>query len=214
VLASWRSPRTTLVPLDRGLQCTLKTSDGLPGFRGNFRRSSTARQRDVWDRGTLTLAEGTDPPRNPNGKIKSSCTAKSSRRVHAGQDQGPRGEHGEPWLLLKDAMSTPTRNTIRPIIPNRSRAARRWRISADPRAETAIQTRGTLRGRTTGKRAAKRDRSPSKSLMLATLVAGRSTIRRGLFEIKWTVPRSARSMRRTSLRSSRATPRHAQTLPA
>src|SRR3984957_16468392 len=58
----------------------------------------------VWDEGTYTLAEGTDPVHEiANGKIKFIMRGKKLHGMFSLVKIKPRdGEHGGPWLLIKD----------------------------------------------------------------------------------------------------------------
>src|SRR5579862_7112145 len=107
VLASWAVPKgPTLVPGDRRL--AMHVEDHPLDYR-DFEGTIPAKQYGagsviVWDKGTYTLAEGTDPAAEiANGKIKFILHGKKLKgeftlvKIKARED-----EHGDPWLLLKD----------------------------------------------------------------------------------------------------------------
>ncbi len=108
VLASWAVPKgPSLLPADKRLAMHVedhpmeyRTFEGVipPGNYG-------AGEVIVWDEGTYTLAEGTDPAHEiAHGKIKFSLKGKklhglfSLVKIHRRNDE----ESGEPWLLIKD----------------------------------------------------------------------------------------------------------------
>ena len=107
VLASWAVPKgPTLVPLDRRL--AMHVEDHPLDYR-DFEGTIPAGQYGagsviVWDSGTYTLAEGTDPAKEiANGKIKFVLHGKKLRGEFTLVKIKPReDEHGDPWLLLKD----------------------------------------------------------------------------------------------------------------
>ena len=107
VLASWAVPKgPTLVPLDRRL--AMHVEDHPMDYR-DFEGIIPAGQYGggsviVWDTGTYTLAEGSDPAEQiAQGKIKFVMHGQKMRGLFTLVKIKPRdGESGEPWLLLKD----------------------------------------------------------------------------------------------------------------
>ena len=194
VLASWAVPKgPTLVPLDRRL--AMHVEDHPMDYR-DFEGNIPAKQYGagsviVWDRGTYTLAEGTDPAAEiANGKIKFVLHGKKLKgeftlvKIKAARGRARRAV----------AVAQRSRRVRRPEIRSgrssrigkeRQDAGRRRRRSAGQ--DVAVQTGRALRGRTTrasAPRNAIRSRIP-KSLMLATLVAEPFDDPAWLFEIKW-----------------------------
>jgi bifunctional non-homologous end joining protein LigD len=173
VLASWAVPKgPTLVPLDRRL--AMHVEDHPMDYR-DFEGNIPAKQYGagsviVWDRGTYTLVEGTDPAAEiANGKIKFILRGKKLRgEFTLVKIKAREGEHGEPWLLLKDRDEYAD-------------------IATNPRTETwKSKPAARHAAAPPRKRLAKRDPIPHpKALMLATLVPEPFDDPAWLFEIKW-----------------------------
>jgi bifunctional non-homologous end joining protein LigD len=193
VLASWAIPKgPTLVPLDRRLAMHVEDHPlDYRDFEGNIPAGQYgAGSVIVWDRGTYTLAEGTDPGTEiANGKIKFVLHGK---KLHGEftlvKIKAREGEHGEPWLLLKDRDEYADRKYDPADHPESVKSGKTLAdVAADPRARTwqskqsARQSQATRRRKTV-----KRDPLPHlKGLMLATLVDGPFDDPDWLFEIKW-----------------------------
>jgi bifunctional non-homologous end joining protein LigD len=193
VLASWAVPRgPTLVPLDRRL--AMHVEDHPMDYR-DFEGNIPAKQYGagsviVWDRGTYTLAEGTDPAAEiANGKIKFILHGKKLKgeftlvKIKARED-----ERGEPWLLLKDRDEYADPKYDPADHPESVKSGKTLAdVAADPRAKT-WQSKPAARytAAPARKRIAKRDPIPHpKALMLATLVSEPFDDPAWLFEIKW-----------------------------
>ncbi|MGA2759836.1 MAG: non-homologous end-joining DNA ligase [Candidatus Cybelea sp.] len=193
VLASWAVPKgPTLVPLDRRL--AMHVEDHPMGYR-DFEGNIPAKQYGagsviVWDRGTYSLVEGTDPAAEiANGKIKFILHGKKLKgeftlvKIKARED-----EYGEPWLLLKDRDEYADPKYDPGDHPESVKSGKTLAdVAADPRAKT-WQSKPAARytAAPARKRIAKRDPIPHpKALMLATLVAEPFDDPAWLFEIKW-----------------------------
>ena len=193
VLASWAIPKgPSLDTHERRLAMHVedhpyeyRTFEGIiPG--GNY----GAGQVIVWDEGTYTLAEGTDPVAEiANGKIKFILRGKKLRGMFTlVKIKSKGGESGEPWLLIKDhdafvdpdydvndhPESAKTGKTLDDIAG--SKTAKKWH--SDRPAASAVK-------RAPAKRA-KADPLPrSISPMLATLADAPFDDPGWLFEVKW-----------------------------
>jgi bifunctional non-homologous end joining protein LigD len=107
VLASWAVPKgPTLKPLDRRLAMHVEDHPmDYRTFEGNIPSGQYgAGSVIVWDEGTYELAEGDDPATEiANGKIKFIMHGhKLNGEFTLVKIKAREGEHGEPWLLLKD----------------------------------------------------------------------------------------------------------------
>lgn len=193
VLASWAVPKgPTLVPGDRRLAMHVEDHPlDYRDFEGNIpEKQYGAGSVIVWDRGTYTLAEGDDPADEiADGKIKFILHGKKLRGVFSLVKIKPReGEHGEPWLLIKDRdeYADPTYDPA--DHPESVKSGKTLAdVAADPRAKK-WQSKPSARyaGATRARATSKRDPIPHpKALMLATLVAGPFDDPEWLFEIKW-----------------------------
>jgi bifunctional non-homologous end joining protein LigD len=192
VLASWAIPKgPTLALGDRRLAMHVEDhpleyrdfEGNIPG--GQYGAGSVI----VWDRGTYTLAEGSDPAAEiANGKIKFILHGK---KLHGEftlvKIKQREGEHGEPWLLIKDRDQYVDPKYDPAKHPESVKSGKTLEdIAADPRAKT-WQSKASARHATAPPRAStKRDPMPRlKSLMLATLVEKPFDDQEWLFEIKW-----------------------------
>jgi bifunctional non-homologous end joining protein LigD len=106
-LASWAVPKgPTLQPLDKRLAMHVEDHPmNYRDFEGNIPAGQYgAGSVIVWDKGTYSLAEGTDPAAEiAKGKIKFVMHGKKLRGLFTLVKIKPRaGESGEPWLLFKD----------------------------------------------------------------------------------------------------------------
>jgi bifunctional non-homologous end joining protein LigD len=192
VLASWAIPKgPTLAPGDRRLAMHVEDHPlEYRDFEGNIPPGQYgAGSVIVWDRGTYTLAEGSDPAAEiAGGKIKFILHGK---KLHGEftlvKIKQREGEHGEPWLLIKDRdeYADPTYDPVKH--PGSVKSGKTLEdVAADPRAKT-WQSKAIARHATAPRRtSAKRDPMPRlKSVMLATLVEKPFDDPEWLFEIKW-----------------------------
>jgi bifunctional non-homologous end joining protein LigD len=193
VLASWAVPKgPTLAAGDRRLAMHVEDHPlDYRDFEGNIPAGQYgAGSVIVWDRGTYTLAEGTDPAAEIGaGKIKFILHGKKLLgeftlvKIKARED-----EHGDPWLLIKDRDEHADSDYDPAEHPESVKSGKTLAdISADPHART-WQSKPSARQAASPRRSAavKRDPLPHpKSLMLATLVAEPFDDPAWLFEIKW-----------------------------
>lgn len=193
VLASWAVPKgPTLVPGDRRLAMHVEDHPlDYRDFEGNIPTGQYgAGSVIVWDRGTYSLAEGDDPADEiANGKIKFVLHGKKLRgEFTLVKIKQREGEHGDPWLLIKDRDEYADPHYDPAEHPESVKSGKTLKdVAADPRART-WQSKPSARHATAPTRRAnvKRDPLPHpKSLMLATLVAEPFDDPRWLFEIKW-----------------------------
>jgi bifunctional non-homologous end joining protein LigD len=193
VLASWAVPKgPTLAPGDRRLAMHVEDHPlDYRDFEGNIPKGQYgAGSVIVWDRGTYSLAEGDDPAKEiANGKITFVLHGKKLRGEFTLVKMKPReGEHGEPWLLIKDRdeYSDPRYDPV--DHPESVKSGKTLDdVAGDPRART-WQSKPSARQTAAPRRAAKIKRDPiphPKSLMLATLIAEPFDDPDWLFEIKW-----------------------------
>jgi bifunctional non-homologous end joining protein LigD len=143
----------------------------------------------VWDEGTYTLAEGDDPVAEiANGKIK---FVLSGTKLHGMftlvkiKNRG--GEHGDPWLLIKDhdAFVDPDYD-----VEQHPESAQTGKTLADLKGDRTAKQWQSDRPAATAKRAprkpAKADPLPGPiTPMLATLVDAPFDDPAWLFEVKW-----------------------------
>ena len=192
VLASWAVPKgPTLAPGDRRLAMHVEDHPyDYRTFEGNIPSGQYgAGSVIVWDEGTYTLAEGTDPADEiANGKIKFIMHGKKLHGEFTLVRIKPReGEHGEPWLLIKDHDDYADPNYDPVDHPESVKSGKTLAdIAADPRAKT-WQSKPKKTAPPRSKRATvKRDPLPKlKGVMLATLIDGTFDDSDWLFEIKW-----------------------------
>jgi bifunctional non-homologous end joining protein LigD len=193
VLASWAVPKgPTLAPGDRRLAVHVEDHPlDYRDFEGNIPVGQYgAGSVIVWDRGTYTLAEGDDPADEiANGKIKFILHGK---KLHGEftlvKIKAREGEHGEPWLLIKDRDEYADPNYDPGDHPESVKSGKTLKdVAGDPRAKT-WQSKPSARHATAPRRRAtvKRDPVPHpKALMLATVAAEPFDDPGWLFEIKW-----------------------------
>jgi bifunctional non-homologous end joining protein LigD len=193
VLASWAVPKgPTLKPLDRRLAMHVEDHPmDYRTFEGNIPSGQYgAGSVIVWDEGTYELAEGDDPATEiANGKIKFIMHGhKLNGEFTLVKIKAREGEHGEPWLLLKDRdehadekydpvdhpESVKTGKTLDDVAGDAK--AKIW--NSKPKAGHSAAPKRPQR--------VKRDPLPKlKSVMLATLVEEPFDDDDWLFEIKW-----------------------------
>jgi bifunctional non-homologous end joining protein LigD len=194
VLASWAVPKgPSLDTHERRLAMHVedhpydyRTFEGIiPG--GNYGAGEVI----VWDEGTYTLAEGTDPVAEiAKGKIKFILRGKKLRGMFTlVKIKSKPGENGDPWLLIKDQdeffdpdydvndhpESAKTGKTLEDIAG--SKTAKRWQSNRPAEA--------SAKKKPPPKRV-KADPIPHDiSPMLATLVDAPFNDPAWLFEVKW-----------------------------
>jgi bifunctional non-homologous end joining protein LigD len=193
VMASWAVPKgPTLAPLDRRLAMHVEDHPlDYRDFEGNIPAGQYgAGSVIVWDEGTYKLAEGDDPATEiAHGKIKFVLHGKKLRgEFTLVRIKGREGEHGDPWLLIKDhdefadpkydpaahPESVKSGKTLADIAANPR--ARVW--NSKPKSHHAAAPKLPSR--------VKRDPLPRlKSVMLATLIDRPFDDDHWLFEIKW-----------------------------
>ncbi|MBV8374589.1 MAG: non-homologous end-joining DNA ligase [Candidatus Eremiobacteraeota bacterium] len=193
VLASWAVPKgPTLAPGERRLAAHVEDHPlDYRDFEGNIPSGQYgAGSVIVWDRGTYTLVEGDDPAQEiENGKIKFILDGSKLRGEFTLVKIRPReGEHGEPWLLIKDRdeyadpkydpadhpESVKTGKTLDDVA--RNPRSKTWQSKPSARHAAAPVLR----------RRARRDPLPRlKSVMLATLIDAPFDDDGWLFEVKW-----------------------------
>ncbi|MHB8146221.1 MAG: non-homologous end-joining DNA ligase [Vulcanimicrobiaceae bacterium] len=179
VLASWAVPKgPTLVAGERRLAMHVEDhplayrdfEGTIPG--GQYGGGSVI----VWDRGTYTLAEGTNPSHEiDGGKIKVALAGKKLHGLFTFVRIKPReGESGEPWLLIKDDDDAAVPGYDPAAHPQSVKSGKTLAdIAADPKAKSWHSQRAA-------------DPLPHiASPMLATLVDAPFDGDDWLFEIKW-----------------------------
>lgn len=191
VLASWAIPKgPTLATGDRRLAMHVEDHPlDYRDFEGTIPRGQYgAGSVIVWDRGTYTLVEGTDPAVEiAAGKIKFVLHGK---KLHGEftlvKIKGREGEGGDPWLLIKDKDEYVDPKYDPADYPQSVKSGKTLdEIAADPKSKT-WQSRPVARHAAVRRPAVKRDPLPRiKSLMLATLVDEPFDDPEWLFEIKW-----------------------------
>ncbi len=143
----------------------------------------------VWDEGTYTLFEGTDPAREiANGKIKFIMRGKKLHGMFSLVKIKPRdGEHGEPWLLIKDRDEYVDPSYDPEDHPESAISGRTLKeIAADTKAKTWQSNRAAADAAPKRKAAVRADKLPRDvSPMLATTVDEPFDGPDWLFEVKW-----------------------------
>jgi bifunctional non-homologous end joining protein LigD len=192
VLASWAVPKgPTLAPGDRRLAMHVEDHPmDYRDFEGNIPSGQYgAGSVIVWDKGTYTLAEGTDPADEiAGGKIKFIMHGKKLNGEFTLVKIKPReNEHGDPWLLFKDRDEYADPKYDPAKHPESVKSGKTLAdVAKDPHAKT-WQSKPS--GRASAKQArapVKRDPIPHpKALMLATLIEKPFDDPEWLFEIKW-----------------------------
>jgi bifunctional non-homologous end joining protein LigD len=193
VLASWAVPKgPTLAPGQRRLAAHVEDHPlDYRDFEGNIPAGQYgAGSVIVWDRGTYMLAEGTDPAAEiENGKITFILHGSKLRGEFTLVKIRPReGEHGDPWLLIKDRdeyadpkydpadhpESVKTGKTLDDVA--RNPRSKTWQSKPSARHASAPPLPRRVR----------RDPLPRlKSVMLATLIDAPFDDDGWLFEVKW-----------------------------
>jgi bifunctional non-homologous end joining protein LigD len=212
VMPSWAVAKgPTLVPLEKRL--AMKTEDHPMDYRtfegvipeGNYGAGEVI----VWDDGTYTLAEGTDPAAEiAKGKLKFVLHGKKLRGLFTLVKIKPRaGEHGEPWLLFKDrdeyddpdwkiedhAQSVKSGKTLAQLQAARKDAPI-WR------SNRAASPDGTLVRKAAARAKVRKDPLPRDvAPMLTTLVDAPFDDDRWLFELKWDGYRAIGTIQRESV---------------
>jgi bifunctional non-homologous end joining protein LigD len=193
VLASWAVPKgPTLAPGERRLAMHVEDHPlDYRDFEGNIPKDQYgAGSVIVWDRGTYSLAEGDDPGEEiANGKI---TFVLHGKKLHGEftlvKIKQREGEHGEPWLLIKDRDEYADPSYDPADHPQSVKSGKTLdQIARDPRARI-WQSKPSARHAALPRRRAKVKRDPiphPKSLMLATLIAEPFDDPNWLFEIKW-----------------------------
>ena len=160
VLASWAVPKgPTLAPGDRRLAMHVEDHPlDYRDFEGNIPAGQYgAGSVIVWDRGTYTLAEGDDPADEiANGKIKFVLHGKKLRgEFTLVKIKQREGEHGDPWLLIKDRDEHADPKYDPADHPESVKSGKTLDdVAADPRAQTlAIETKRAPRARAPTRRA-------------------------------------------------------------
>jgi bifunctional non-homologous end joining protein LigD len=193
VLASWAVPKgPTLVPGDRRLAMHVEDHPiDYRDFEGNIPAGQYgAGSVIVWDRGTYALAEGDDPGTEiANGKIKFVMRGKKLRgEFTLVKIKAREGEHGEPWLLIKDRDEYTDPKYDPAEHPESVKSGKTLAdIAANPRSPT-WQSKPSARHATAQRRRVNSKRDPlphPKALMLATLIDEPFDDPQWLFEIKW-----------------------------
>jgi bifunctional non-homologous end joining protein LigD len=192
-LASWAVPKgPTLAVGDRRLAMHVEDHPmNYRDFEGNIPAGQYgAGSVIVWDKGTYTLAEGTDPAKEiANGKIKFVMHGKKLRGLFTLVKIKPRdGESGEPWLLFKDHDEYEDPSYDPAEHPESVKSGKTLAdVAGDPRAKT-WQSRpvGKAASVESARSRVKRDPIPKiASPMLATLADAPFDDDAWLFEIKW-----------------------------
>ncbi|MFY9719184.1 MAG: non-homologous end-joining DNA ligase [Candidatus Cybelea sp.] len=192
VLASWAVPKgPTLAPGDRRLAMHVEDHPlDYRDFEGTIPHGQYgAGSVIVWDRGTYALAEGTDPAAEiAAGKITFVLHGKKLRgEFTLVKIKGRDGEHGDPWLLIKD-RDEHADATYDPVDhPESVKSGKTLaEIAADPKSKTWQSKPAARHAAVRPRTGVKRDPLPRiKSVMLATLVAQPFDDPEWLFEIKW-----------------------------
>jgi bifunctional non-homologous end joining protein LigD len=143
----------------------------------------------VWDEGTYTLAEGTDPVREiANGKIKFVMSGTRLRGMFTlVRIKGREGESGDPWLLIKDRDEhVDTTRDVTEEATSVKTGKTLEQVAANPRSATWNSSPAKRAGKKAALGASKRDRVPAiSSPMLATSIDEAFEDNAWLFEIKW-----------------------------
>ncbi|HKU82147.1 MAG TPA: non-homologous end-joining DNA ligase [Candidatus Tumulicola sp.] len=193
VLASWAVPKgPTLAPLDRRLAMHVEDHPmDYRDFEGNIPAGQYgAGNVIVWDKGTYRLAEGDDPAAEiAGGKIKFVLDGKKLKgEFTLVRIKGREGEHGDPWLLIKDRDQHDDPKYDPADHPQSVKSGKTLDdVAADPRSKI-WNSREKSSHATAPKRAprVKRDPLPRlKSVMLATLIDRPFDDDAWLWEVKW-----------------------------
>lgn len=193
VLASWAVPKgPTLAPGDRRLAMHVEDHPlDYRDFEGNIPAGQYgAGSVIVWDRGTYELVEGDDPAAEiGDGKIKFILHGKKLQgEFTLVRIKGREGEHGDPWLLIKDRDQHADPKYDPADHPESVKTGKTLDdVAQNPRSKTWQSKRRARHAATPAlPRAAKRDPLPHlTSVMLATLVDEPFDDDNWLFEVKW-----------------------------
>ncbi|HTU71796.1 MAG TPA: non-homologous end-joining DNA ligase [Candidatus Baltobacteraceae bacterium] len=191
-MPSWAVPKgPTLVPGERRLAMHVEDHPlDYRTFEGVIPKGQYgAGEVIVWDEGWYQLAEGTDPVKEiANGKIKFILHGKKLQGMFTLVKMKPReGEHGEPWLLIKDHDEYDRKSYDIDDYPD---SAKSGKTIADIQKESNPKTWQSRPKDPPPKRraraSAKADPLPTiKGVELATLIDGPFDDDDWLFEIKW-----------------------------
>jgi bifunctional non-homologous end joining protein LigD len=192
VLASWAIPKgPTLAPGERRLAAHVEDHPlDYRDFEGNIPAGQYgAGSVIVWDRGTYTLAEGTDAAQEiENGKITFILHGKKLHGEFTLVKIKPReGEHGDPWLLIKDRDEYADPKYDPADHPESVKTGKTLDdIARDPRSKTWQSKPSARHAAAPPLRRVRRDPLPRlKSVMLATLIDRPFDDDAWLFEVKW-----------------------------
>jgi bifunctional non-homologous end joining protein LigD len=193
VLASWAVPKgPTLAPGDRRLAMHVEDHPlDYRDFEGNIPAGQYgAGSVIVWDRGTYELVEGDDPAAEiGEGKIKFILHGKKLQgEFTLVRIKGREGEHGDPWLLIKDRDEHADPKYDPADHPESVKTGKTLDdVARNPRSKTWQSKRRARHAATPAPaRAAKHDPLPHlTSVMLATLVDEPFDDDNWLFEVKW-----------------------------
>ena len=191
VLASWAVPKgPTLDTSERRL--AMKVEDHpyeYRTFEGVIPRGSYgAGEVIVWDEGTYTLAEGTDPAAEiAAGKIKFIMRGKKLGGMFTLVKIKPRsGESGEPWLLIKDHDKFENGSYDPEDHPESARSGKTLKdIAASTNAKTWKSDRPAAAKSTLKRRPAGEPIPADVTPMLAIAVDEPFDDDAWLFEVKW-----------------------------
>ncbi len=195
VLASWAVPKgPTLVPGERRLAMHVEDHPmDYRDFEGVIPEGQYgAGEVIVWDNGWYELAEGDDPADEiASGKIKFIMHGHKMKGMFTLVRMKPKeGEHGDPWLLIKDHDGNDPK---RYDVDEHPESVLTGRTLDDIRREKHPKTWTSSKAKDPPKRAAARAAAKTKaeplphikSVELATLVDAPFDDNDWLFEIKW-----------------------------
>lgn len=193
VLKSWAIPKgPSLNPTDRRLAMHVEDHPyDYRTFEGIIPKGQYgAGEVIVWDEGTYTLAEGTDPATEiGKGKIKFVLDGQKMRgEFTLVRIKGRAGESGDPWLLFKDRdQFVNTKYTIEKDNKSAKTGRTVESYAKDPKAPHWDSGRKASGARAVKeKKSAKRDPIPAITTPeLATLVDEAFDDNDWFFEIKW-----------------------------
>ena len=192
VLASWAIPKgPTLDTRERRLAMHVedhpydyRTFEGIIPA-GNYGAGSVI----VWDEGTYTLAEGTDPAAEiAKGKIKFIMHGKKLRGMFTlVKIKSKGGESGEPWLLIKDHDEYVDPDYDIDEHPESAKSGKTIEdVAGSKSAKTWQSNRAAAPAKRARVKAVKADPLPSVATpMLATLADAPFDDPAWLFEVKW-----------------------------
>ena len=210
VLASWAIPKgPTLDTRERRLAMHVedhpydyRTFEGIIPA-GNYGAGEVI----VWDEGTYTLAEGTDPAAEiGKGKIKFIMHGKKLHGMFTlVKIKGKGGQDGDPWLLIKDKdeyvdpgvryQRAPRKREDRSDARGHRRQQNGETVEEQSRGRASEETRGGQAGQ--GRSAAARSETDARN-------AGRCTVRRSGVALRSEVGRLSRDRRDRCRRNGHA----------